>query len=73
MKTLFIIFAVYVALDIITGIILYAILRINGWGRYELARRFRDLITKPADDFLEDIAEELHDDFIHYEDGIEVR
>jgi hypothetical protein len=73
MTTLTIILAVYVALDIIASIILYAVLRINGWGRYELARRFRDLIAKPADDFLEEIADELHDDFIHYEDGIEVR
>ena len=62
MKTLFIIFAVYVALDIITGIILYAILRINGWGRYELARRFRNLITLPHEDFVEDIADEVRED-----------
>lgn len=73
MSTLTIILLAYVILDIITSIIIYGILRLNGWSRYELARRFRDLIAKPADDFLEDIAEELHDDFIHYEDGIEVR
>jgi hypothetical protein len=60
MTTLTIILAVYVALDIITGIILYAILRINGWGRYELARRFRDLITLPYEDFVEDIADEVN-------------
>lgn len=72
MKTLTIILAIYVALDIIISIILFAILRLNGWSRYELARRFRDLLTKPADDFLEGIADE-RDEFIHYEDGIEVQ
>lgn len=72
MNAITIILAIYVALDIISGIIIYAILRLNGWSRYELARRFRDLLREPADDFLEGIAEE-QDDFVHYEDGIEVR
>jgi hypothetical protein len=62
MTTLTIILAVYAALDIITGIILYAVLRINGWGRYELARRFRDLIALPYEDFVEGIADEVRED-----------
>ena len=53
--------AILVALDIIASIILYAVLRLNGWSRYELARRFRDLIAKPADDFVEEIADEVND------------
>ena len=73
MNAITIILAIYVALDIISGIIIYAILRLNGWSRYELARRFRDLLREPADDFLEGIADEFHNDFVHYEDGIEVR
>lgn len=62
MKTLFIILAIYVALDVITGIALYAVLRINGWSRYELARRFRDLIALPYEDFVEGIADEVRED-----------
>ncbi len=60
MTTLTIILAVYVALDIIASIILYAVLRINGWSRYELARRFRDLIALPYEDFVEGIADEVN-------------
>lgn len=62
MTTLTIILAIYVALDIIASIILYAVLRINGWSRYELARRFRDLIALPYEDFVEDIADEVRED-----------
>lgn len=62
MTTLTIILAIYVALDIITGIALYVTLRLNGWSRYELARRFRDLIALPYEDFVEDIADEVRED-----------
>lgn len=61
MNALTIILLVYVILDILTSIIIYGILRLNGWSRYELARRFRDLIAKPADDFVEEIADEVND------------
>ncbi len=52
MNALTIILLVYVALDIITGIILYAVLRKNGWSRYELAVNFRNLIRKSRRAFI---------------------
>jgi hypothetical protein len=72
MNALTIILLIYVILDIVASLVIYAVLRLNGWSRYELARRFRDLLREPADDFLEGIADE-RDEFDHYEDGIEVR
>lgn len=61
MNTLAIILAIYVGLDIICGVGLYGLLRIKGWSPCELGRKFRSLLTESADDFLEDIADEVND------------
>jgi hypothetical protein len=61
MKVLLIILAVYVALDIITGLYIYITLRIKGWPRYEMARRFKMLMHLPCEDYNETIKEELED------------
>lgn len=61
MSTLLIILAIYVALDIITGVGIYTTLRIKGWDKYEMARHFRAIMTKPYEDYVEDIYYEVND------------
>ena len=76
MTTLLIILATYVALDIITGVAIYATLRIKGWSKWEIGRTFKAVMTKPYEDYVEDIYYEvadLHDEWNgehrqHYED-----
>ena len=59
MKIWLIILAIYVALDILTGVGIYAILRINGWTPAEIGYRFRQVIKTPYHDLVEDIADEV--------------
>ena len=61
MKIWLIILAIYVALDIITGVGIYAILRINGWTPAEIGYRFRQVLKTPYHDLVEDIAEEVEE------------
>ena len=73
MTTLTIILAAYVALDIITSIIILILLRLNGWTLSELARGFRAIIGRTQEDFVEYVAddyglvdpydEEVYDDY----------
>ena len=61
MKVLFIILAVYVALDIISGIAIYLNLRINGWPGRELARRFKMLMKLPCEDYIDTTRAEIEE------------
>ena len=61
MKTLLIILAIYVALDILTGVGIYAVLRINGWTPAEMGLRFRQVLKTPYHDLVEDIVDEVAD------------
>lgn len=61
MSTLLIILAIYVALDIITGVGIYITLRVKGWTPSEMARQFRAVMTKPYEDYVEDIYYEVRD------------
>lgn len=61
MKTLLIILAIYVALDIITGVGIYAALRINGWTPAEIVYRFRQVLKTPYHELVEDIADEVQE------------
>lgn len=56
MKTLLIILAIYVALDIISGVAIYIILRLNGWTGFEMAREFRNLIKFHQEDYVDAFA-----------------
>lgn len=58
MNALTIILLIYVILDIVASIVIYAILRLNGWNMASLAYHFRNLLKKPADDFIEDVVDE---------------
>ena len=60
MNALTIILLVYVILDIVSSIILYGILRINGWSHYEMGRMFRKVIKEPYEDLVEGIADEVN-------------
>ena len=58
MTTITIILAVYVALDIISALVILFILHLNGWTLTELARGFRDLMRLNQEDFVERVADE---------------
>ena len=58
MTTITIILAVYVALDIISALVILLILHLNGWTLTELARGFRDLMCLNQEDFVERVADE---------------
>lgn len=60
MKTILIILAVYVLLDIIASVWVYTALRINGWTMRELAMQFRKLLNNSAEDYLAEVAEEVN-------------
>jgi len=60
MNALTIVLLIYVILDIVSGIGIYAHLRINGWSKWEMARWFRNLMTKPYEDFVEDVYYSIH-------------
>ena len=53
MKTLLIILAIYVALDIISGVGIYVALRSKGWDKWELGGKFRDIMRLSYEDFKE--------------------
>ena len=57
MSTITIILAVYVALDVISALVILLILRLNGWTLFELARGFRAIMGKPQEDFVEYVAD----------------
>jgi hypothetical protein len=61
MKVWLIILAIYVALDILTGVGIYLALRINGWPPYEIGYRFRQVLKTPYHELVEDLAEELRE------------
>ena len=63
MNTLTIILAAYVALDIITGIVVYALIRANGWTRWEIARQFRNLLRWHQEDYVEEFLERYGDEY----------
>lgn len=58
MKVWLIILLVYVALDILVGAYIYIHLRVNGWSRYELARRFKMLMKYDSEEYEETMADE---------------
>lgn len=58
MKVWLIILLVYVALDILVGTYIYIHLRVKGWSRYEIARRFKMLMKYDAEEYEETMAEE---------------
>lgn len=58
MKVWLIILLVYVALDILVGAYIYIHLRVKGWSRYEIARRFKMLMKYDAEEYEETMAEE---------------
>lgn len=58
MNTITIILLIYVIIDIVAGIAIYAHLRRKGWRGTELARRFRDLLREDRYDFLKGIHDE---------------
>ena len=58
MKIALIILAIYVALDIISGVAIYLNLRLKGWSPSELAWNFRKLMKTPCDDFIEELVNE---------------
>lgn len=60
MKTILIILAVYVLLDIVSSVWVYTALRINGWTMRELAMQFRKLLNNSAEDYLAEVAEEVN-------------
>lgn len=59
MSTLEIVGIAYIALDIILGIIIYAIIRAKGWRRMDIARNFRNLLRLRNRDFKKTIAEQV--------------
>lgn len=61
MKIWLIILAVYVALDILSALVVYAILRLNGWSIYEMAYRLRQVLKVPYEDLLEEVADEVNE------------
>lgn len=61
MKIWLIILAVYVALDILTAIGIYTILRLKGWTPYEMARRFRQAMSVPYEDLMDEVADEVNE------------
>ena len=56
MNTIAIIAIAYTIADILASIILYAIIRLNGWTAREMATLLRDLIKWPQEDFIEEFA-----------------
>lgn len=59
MTTLEIVGIAYIALDIILGIIIYAIIRAKGWRRWDIAVNFRNLLRMRNRTFKETIAEQV--------------
>lgn len=59
MTTLEIIGLAYIALDIVLGIIIYAIIRAKGWRRWDIAVNFRNLLRMRNRTFKETIAEQV--------------
>ena len=59
MTTLEIVGIAYIALDIILGIIIYAIIRAKGWRRWDIAVNFRNLLRMRNRTFKENIAEQV--------------
>ena len=50
---------IYIALDILLGIIIYAIIRCKGWKKWDIAVNFRNLLRLRNRAFKESIAEQI--------------
>lgn len=59
MTTLEIVGIAYIALDIVLGIIIYAIIRAKGWRRWDIAVNFRNLLRMKNRIFKQTIAEQV--------------
>lgn len=59
MSTLEIVGVAYIALDIILGIIIYAIIRCKGWRKRDIAINFRNLLRMKNYSFKQTIAEQI--------------